>query len=53
MGVNMMNNHRYPEIILPINRFVRQMPPKAKQILALLEGSLLIVLAASVAIYIQ
>lgn len=47
-----MNNHRYTEIILPINRFVRQMSPKAKHMLTLLEGGLLLVLAASVALYI-
>lgn len=48
-----MTNHRYEQIIVPIDRYVNRLTPRARRWLALLEGGLLLVLATSVIFYVQ
>ncbi|NQV68623.1 MAG: hypothetical protein HQ498_01220 [Pseudohongiella sp.] len=48
-----MTNHRYTQIIVPIDKFVNRLTPRAKILLKMLEGSLLLVLLTSVVFYIQ
>ncbi len=51
-GLNMAN-HRYSQLIVPMDRYVRRMTPKARKMVALLEGSLLLILFTSVVFYVQ
>lgn len=46
-----MKNLRYTEIIVPMERYVNRLTPKAKMLVRVLEGSLLLVLFISVVAY--
>jgi hypothetical protein len=46
-----MSNHRYEQIIVPIERYVSRLTPRARRLVNLLEGGLLLVLATSVVFY--
>ncbi|NKB32114.1 MAG: hypothetical protein GKR91_03355 [Pseudomonadales bacterium] len=48
-----MTNHRYTQIIVPMDRYVNRLTPKAKRLVAILEGSLLLLLFTSVVFYVQ
>lgn len=48
-----MRNYRYTQIIQPIDRYVSRLTPKAKMLLRVLEGSLVLVLLSSIVFYIQ
>ena len=48
-----MTNHRYRQLIVPMDRYVRSMTPKGRTLLAMAEGGLLLVLLTSVLFYIQ
>ncbi|MFN3163250.1 MAG: hypothetical protein ACE37N_07170 [Pseudohongiellaceae bacterium] len=48
-----MSNYRYRQVMVPIDRYVRTLTPRGKLILALAEGSLLLVLLGSVIFYLQ
>lgn len=48
-----MRNYRYTQIILPIDRYVSRLTPKAKMLLRMLQGSLVLVLLTSIVFYIQ
>lgn len=47
-----MKNLRYTQILLPIDRYVARLTPKAKLVLRMLQGSLVLVLLTSVVFYI-
>jgi len=47
-----MPNHRYTQIIVPMDRYVRRLTPRAKRWVSVLEGSLLLVLFASMFFYV-
>lgn len=48
-----MTNHRYRQLIVPIDRYVRTMTPRGRALLAMAEGGLLLVLLSSVLLYVQ
>ncbi|MDA0689080.1 MAG: hypothetical protein O2948_10615 [Proteobacteria bacterium] len=48
-----MTNHRYRQILLPVNRYVGRMSPARKRLLAMVEGGLLVLLASSVMWYVH
>lgn len=48
-----MTNHRYRQILVPVNRYVGRMSPARKRLLAMVEGSLLLLLASSVMWYVH
>lgn len=48
-----MTNHRYRQLLVPVNRYVGRMSPARKRLLAMLEGSLLLLLASSVMWYVH
>jgi len=48
-----MTNHRYTELILPMDRYLRRLTPRARRLLALAEGSLLLLLISSVCFYLR
>jgi|GEM_PF-480349 hypothetical protein len=43
-----MTNHRYTQIIVPIDRYLNRLTPKAKKLVVLLEGGLLLALFTSI-----
>ena len=43
-----MKTHRYTQIIVPIDRFISRLSPKAKMLVGVLEGGLFLVLLSSV-----
>lgn len=48
-----MGNNRYTQFILPMDRYVRRLKPRARRLLALAEGGLLVSLVCSVIFYLQ
>lgn len=46
-----MKNLRYTEILVPIDRYIRRLTPKAKLLLGMLEGGLFLLLFTSVVLY--
>jgi len=46
-----MMNHRYTQIIVPIDRYIRSLTPGAKAWVSVLEGSLFLALLSSVVFY--
>ena len=47
-----MMNHRYTQIIVPLDRYVRSLTPRAKIWVSVLEGSLVLVLFTSMFFYV-
>lgn len=48
-----MTNHRYTQIIVPMDRYVRSLTPRAKVLVSVLEGSLVLVLFISLVFYVH
>lgn len=48
-----MTNHRYTQIIVPMDRYVKNLTPRAKVWVGILEGSLFLVLLTSLVFYVQ
>lgn len=48
-----MTNHRYTQIIVPMDRYVKNLTPRAKVWVSILEGSLVLVLLTSLLFYVQ
>lgn len=48
-----MSNHRYRQLILPLDRYLRTLTPRGRALLAMAEGGLLLVLLSSVLFYLQ
>lgn len=46
-----MKNHRYTQIIVPLDRYVNRLTPQARKFLGVLEGGLFLALFVSVALY--
>jgi hypothetical protein len=46
-----MKNLRYTELLVPIDRYISRLTPKAKLLLGMLEGGLFLVLFTSVLLY--
>lgn len=46
-----MTNHRYTQIIVPIDKYLRSLTPRGKAWVGVLESSLLIVLTMSLFFY--
>ncbi len=47
-----MTNHRYTQIIVPMDKYVRSLTPRARAWVTVLEVSLLLVLFASMFFYV-
>ncbi len=50
--VVLLMNHRYTQILKPIDRYVAQLSPLQRRFVSVLEGSLLILLVTSVVFYV-
>ena len=48
-----MTNHRYKQLLMPIDRYVRRLTPRGRTLFAMAEGGLFLILLASVFIYVQ
>ncbi len=48
-----MTNHRYTQIIVPMDRYIKSLTPRAKLWVSVLEGSLVLVLLTSLVFYVQ
>ena len=48
-----MANHRYTQITVPMDRYVRSLTPRAKVLVSVLEGSLVLVLFTSLVFYVH
>lgn len=48
-----MSNYRYYQILVPIDRYVRTLTPRGRLLLALAEGSLLLMLLGSLLFYVS
>ncbi|GJM14226.1 MAG: hypothetical protein DHS20C12_26290 [Pseudohongiella sp.] len=48
-----MTNHRYTQIIVPMDKYVKSLTPRAKVLVSVLEGSLVLVLLTSLMFYVQ
>ena len=48
-----MTNHRYTQIIVPMDRYVRNLTPRANVWVSVLEGALVLVLFASLVFYVN
>lgn len=46
-----MTNHRYTQVIVPIDRYIESLTPRAKVWVNVLEGSLFLILLTSVVFY--
>ena len=51
--VENMANHRYTQITVPMDRYVRSLTPRAKVWVSGLEGSLVLVLFTSLVFYVH
>ena len=47
-----MTNHRYTQIIVPMDKYVRSLTPRAKFWVSVLEGSLVLILFTSLIFYV-
>ena len=47
-----MKNYRYEHLIMPINRYIEQLTPKARRLVKYVEGGLLLVLVTSIVFYV-
>lgn len=47
-----MNNHRYTQIIEPMDKYFHRLTPSAKKVVHVLEGSLVVVLLTSLVFYV-
>lgn len=47
-----MTNHRYTQIIVPMDKYVRSLTPRAKLLVSVLEGSLVLILFTSLVFYV-
>ena len=48
----LMTYYRYRELKAPVHRYVERLSPGAQRLLAVMEGSFLLVLATTVALYV-
>lgn len=48
-----MTNHRYTQIIVPMDKYVKSLSPRAKAWVSVLEGSLFLVLLISLVYYVR
>jgi len=48
-----VTNHRYRQVLVPLDRYVRKLTPKGRTLLAMAEGGLLLILLTSVIFYVQ
>jgi hypothetical protein len=48
-----MANHRYTQITVPMDRYLRSLTPRAKVWVSVLEGSLVLVLFTSLVFYVH
>lgn len=48
-----MTNLRYTQLIAPLDRYVHTLSPRARKLLALAEGLLLVLLSVSVLFYLR
>ena len=48
-----MTNHRYTQIIVPMDRYIKSLTPRARVWVSVLEGSLVLVLLTSLVFYVQ
>ncbi len=48
-----MTNHRYTQVIVPMDKYVKSLSPRERAWLTLLEASLLLVLFASMFFYVD